>query len=440
MSLENRARWRLCRSRVTGLIVLLACLTGNASALGAPATSPTAAGSGEESPRQAGSVRLVLPPVIYAVPGIETNLFFDNAVLVLNPRSVAFDVRCDKGIQLKERWAFTPDVKDVGEYPIDVTVRDTTNAVVSHAHSVVRVSPKDRGGGGVMTLLLVGDSLTDYSVYPRHLYELGLLDDSLHFKLIGCRGPNNAPATGELRHEGYSGWTAEAFCTFHGPLSRSGQFKRPDTGSPFIYDDGADGKPHLDFARYCKTFNDGRGPDAITILLGTNDVFTATDENIDQITDKMLGYYDQLIEAFHQVRPDTRIGIVITTPPSRSQDGFRGYVGASKQTRVQYRRNQHRVVEKMIERYAGREAEQIYLVPAYLNLDTERNFPTATSKAAARSLSDVVRVTNGAHPSSEGYFQIADSLYCWLKAIAPASAVSPGTGSAGTGLTGNDKR
>ncbi len=126
-----------------------------------------------------------------------------------------------------------------------------------------------------------------------------------------------------------------------------------------------------------------------------------------------LGNVDRFAYSFNQ------IGVILTTPPSRSQDGFRNYTGKGRQTRWQYRRDQHRLVEAMIKRYAGREGEHIFLVPAYLNLDTERHFPTWTARANARATTQATRVNDGAHPSDEGYFQIADSIYCWLKAVAP---------------------
>ncbi len=370
---------------------------------------------------QPGRVRLLLPPKIYAVPGIETNLYFDNVVLVLNPRNYAFDVNCPKGMQLDERWTFTPAAKDVGDYPIEITVRDESNNVVAEGHSIVHVVPKERGSEQPTTLLIVGDSYTEASIYPQHLLDLAIHDDRLHLKFIGCRGPDDAPAQGELRDEGYSGWTAEAFVTMRGPYARSGQYVPSQTGSPFVYDD-AGGKAELDFGRYCKQFNDGHGPDAISICLGVNDIFTATDENIEQRVDTTIGYFDQLVDAFHKVRPDTEIGVVLVTPPSRSQDGFRNYTGAGRQTRWQYRRNLHRLLEKLVKHFGGRESEHIYIVPAYINIDAERDFPTWTSHASTDSTVDLVRVNNGSHPSEAGYFKIADSIYCWLKAVTP-----PGT-------------
>lgn len=362
-----------------------------------------------------GDVRLILPPVIYARPGIEANVYFDNVVLELNADDYAFDAICDKGMQLQERWTFTPTEKDVGDIPIEILVRDESNTVVARGKSLVRVIAKTKRSSPV-TLLLVGASLTEYSVYPQDLLDLDSRDDTLDLKLIGSRGREDGPPTGPLRHEGYSGWTAQAFITISGPKARTGYFKQ--TGSPFIYEDEP-GKLVLDFPRYCKQFNGGVGPDAITIHLIPNDVFTCTDETIEKRVDGMIGYYDQLIDSFHKARSDTRVGVILTAPASKSQDGFRNYIGAGHQTRWQYRRNIHRAWERMIEHYAGREGEHIYLVPSYVNFDAVRGFPTWTAPANARSAETAVRIYNGTHPSAAGYHQIADSIYCWLGATAP---------------------
>jgi hypothetical protein len=400
----------LWRRVLLGSLILLVLLTSLAAVVTAATPATTTAPI-------AGPVRLVLPAVIYARPGIEANLYFDNVVLALDTDDYAFDAICDKGMQLKERWTFTPTEKDVGEFPIEIAVRDESNAVVARGRSLVRVVPKTKRAAPI-TLLLVGASLTEYSVYPQDLLDLDSRDDSLELKLIGSRGREDGPPTGPLRHEGYSGWTAQAFITISGPNARTGYFKQ--TGSPFTYQDEA-GKFVLDFPRYCKQFNDGKGPDAITIHLIPNDVFTCTDETIDKRVDGMIGYYDQLVESFHKARSDTRVGVILTAPGSKGQDGFRNYIGAGRQTRWQYRRNIHRAWERMIEHYGGREDEHIYLVPLYANFDAVRGYPTWTAPANARSAETAVRIYNGTHPSAPGYHQFADSIYCWLAATAPSS-------------------
>lgn len=363
--------------------------------------------------KQAGPVRLILPPVVNATPGIECNIYFDNIILTLDRDDYAFEVVCEQGMQLSERWTFTPAEKDIGEYPVMIRVFDSSNALIASGGSVLRVVPDAFMSGRRATLLIVGASFTEYSVYPRHVLDLSRRGGAHGLRLIGSRGAGNMPPTNDLRHEGYSGWTAQAFATSVGPVSRSGYHHRPGTGSPFVYA-RPDGTSYLDFAAYCREFNEGAGPDMVTIQVGTNDVFSATDETIDRVIDEMFGHYEALIDSIHEARRDTHVGVVMVTPPSASQDGFRNYRGASKQTRWQLRRNQHRLMERMVERFAGREGGYVHLLPSYLNLDCDVNFPTWTAARHARSKETLTRVNNGTHPSESGYQQIGDGLYAWV--------------------------
>ena len=184
-----------------------------------------------------------------------------------------------KACELEERWTFTPEAKDVGEYPIEVTVRDESNAVIARARTILRRSqrPRVRSLDDTATRR---HSYTEYSVYPQHLLDLGLHDDHLHLKFIGSRGPDNAPATGELRHEGYSGWTAQAFVTLRGPFARSGQYKPLADGKPIrLRRCGRQASTRL--RTILQAIQRWAWPDFNTIDLGVNDVFTATDENIE---------------------------------------------------------------------------------------------------------------------------------------------------------------
>lgn len=365
---------------------------------------------------QAGKVRLVLPPVIYATPEVECNLYFDNVILTTNVENYAFDLRCDLGLQMRERWAVTPTQENVGDHSVVVEVRDEANELVARGESVVRVELPPTKVAQPVTLLVVGDSLTEASIYPQQIVELANGGGTRWLELIGTRGPKNMPPTGDVKHEGYSGWTANAFTLFSGPLARSGYYQRGATGSPFIYE-GQNGATKLDFARYCADVNDGKCPDLVTIGLGTNDVFAAKDDNIDGELGKMLVHYDAVVNSIRTACPKTRIGVQLTTPPSTSQDGFRNYRGAGKQTRWQYRRNQHRLIEQLLAHYGNRESENLYVIPTYLNLDAAHNFPTARERINAESKKFVMRVANGAHPSEAGYRQIGDAIYAWVVAM-----------------------
>jgi lysophospholipase L1-like esterase len=357
----------------------------------------------------AGPVRLALPPMLYGVPGIEMNVYFDNVLLTTNINNYAVDVICAKGQQQVERWTWTPAQGDVGELPLELAVYDQQNNLVARAKTTIHVAPPDAGAGRNVSVLMIGDSLTHQSEYPLRVLELCQPAGNPVVKMIGSFAPRGEDSP--IRHEGYGGWTAHRHMTHFTETARTGDYKL--RGSPFLYA-GEDGKPALDFKRYCDEYNDGHAPDVVTIFLGPNDIYNATEQTQEAAIDKMLRYYDGIVEMVHNHSPQTRIGVMLPVPPCATQDGFgaNSYCG---QTRWQYRRNQHRLVERMIEQYSDREEERISLVPVEINIDCARGYPVRTAPSSAASSDTIVRQNNAVHPATSGYNQIGDALYCWLK-------------------------
>lgn len=370
----------------------------------------SAAGADDTQP-MAGPLRLVLPPVIYAVPGIETNLYFDNVVLAPNTANYVFDVICPVGAQQQDRWTFTPTAEKVGRYALVLEVRDDQNQLIARGASTLVVSPADSGGGRKVRWLFIGDSLTAASVYPARVVELCQGEANPVLTLIG----SHTPRGNDIRHEGYGGWTAERFVTHYREIARTGDPKQ--RGSPFLYQ-GPDARPQLDFVRYLQDVGDGEPPDVVTIFLGPNDVFRDTDQTIDAAIDNMLRHYEQLVQMVHVAHPQTLIGVMLAVPPAATQDAFGANYGSS-QTRWQYRRNQHRLVERMLEAFGNREARHIYLVPTVVSLDCLNGYAATVGPANAHSSVEVRRLNNGVHPDASGYRQIGDALYAWFKARMP---------------------
>lgn len=369
-----------------------------------------------------GEARLLLPPVIHALEGLEANVYFDNAFLLLNPANVVADVTCRKGSQQAERWTWTPKPEDAGEFPFTLELRDGANAVVARASSVVKVRPRRYAGSAEkpLSLLIIGDSLTAASIYPERILELAK-EDHLPLHLVGSRGPGveEGKAPGEVRHEGYGGWTAERFATHYTGKARGGPYK--ECGSPFLYQADpakADGVPRLDFARYLSDVGETKNPDFVTILLGCNDTFGASDDTIEAQIDTFTRHTETLLAMIRGASPESRIGLILPMPPAGSQDAFGANYG-SGQTRWQYRRNRHRLVERIVATFSGREADHIHLVPAHLNLDPVHGFPSVTVPAHARTETIVVRHSNGVHPSAEGYRQIGEAVYAWVRSFDP---------------------
>ncbi|HND53409.1 MAG TPA: SGNH/GDSL hydrolase family protein, partial [Pirellulaceae bacterium] len=356
-----------------------------------------------------GKLRLRLPPVIQAVVGLETNLYFDNVILTINPANFAPDVICTKGKQQVERWTFTPVDADVGDHPLKLEFRDDENRLVARAVTTVRVVAADSKKDQELSLLLIGDSLTHASVYPQRLVELCKQPGNPKLTLVGSYGPGGMP--GEVRHEGYGGWTAQRFATHFTGTAREGDYRM--RGSPFLYRTG-DAAPRLDFARYCADVNGGKAPDVVAVFLGPNDIFSLNDETLEAGLDNILKHYDQLREMVQTPGSTTKFAAMLPAPPAATQDAF-GANYASGQTRWQYKRNQHRMIERLLEKYGGREAERIYVVPVHLNLDAFNNYPSRLDAPNLHAETKSVRLNNGVHPSAPGYRQIGDALYAWLK-------------------------
>ena len=174
--------------------------------------------AGEEKPQAEPEIkteakdplRLVLPPIIYAVPGIETSVYFDNVSLSINPANYVFDVHCNRGHLQQERWTYTPDEKEIGDYKFTLNVIDQNNQIIASQDSRLRVVPTAAGKDKPVSILMIGDSLTHNSTYPRHVRQLSQNFQGPNLKLIGSHNPNNEEG---VQHEGYGGWTAVRFAT-----------------------------------------------------------------------------------------------------------------------------------------------------------------------------------------------------------------------------------
>ena len=358
----------------------------------------------EEPPSR---LRMSLPPDIYAVAGHEISIYFENIVLTPNINNYVLDVTCTRGRQDADRWRYVPVPEDVGEFPLGVRVMDGELNVLGEASTTVHVTAADAGAGKQISLMTVGASLTDSGYYPGEIYTLFLAEGNPTLKMIGS---NPSRVEGAF-DEGYGGWRWETFCT----RWTDGDDYR--ARSPFLRLEGD--TPVLDFQHYLDQHNDGRAPDFITVILGGNDMFSATDAptadgntNIEDALDRMMHYADILLAEFRRVGPDTQIGICTPLAPAASQDAF-GSNYRCTQTRWQYRRNAQRLIERQLEKWGG--DESISIVPTNVNIDCVHGYPAQEEPASARGSTTVLRQSNGLHPNPSGYYQVADSIYYWLK-------------------------
>ena len=349
----------------------------------------------------AGPLHLTLPPAVYAVPGVPMSLYFDNIVLTEKPEAYRFEVKCDIGTSEARRWTVTATDKDTGDHPMEITVKDAQDKVLEHGKIVLRVVPRNAGEGRSMRILIVGDSLTNATHYPHEIARLLSEPHNPKWTMLGTHKP--ASALPGVMHEGYGGWTWASFLTKWDPQPAgvtAGPPARKST-SPFIFAD-AQGKGVFDLPRYFRESCHNQAPDVVTFLLGINDCFAANPEDLsamDKHINGVLDHADKLLAAFHAASPEAVLAVGLTTPPNARESGFEAnYKG--KYHRWGWKRIQHRLVQRMLERLGNRQQEGIHLVPAELNLDPVDGYPD----------------NNGVHPNPTGYAQIGASFYSWMKA------------------------
>jgi hypothetical protein len=380
--------------------------------------------TGEDKPveslksRGINSCRLILPPVVYAVAGTEVNLYFQNLILTPPGRIWIYDVTCEKGHQLVERWTWLPRDEDKGDIPLALEVRDADDKVVATGQTTICVAPAKAGQGQPLRLLCIGDSGTHASVYTAELMKscTGLTQPKL--ELIGTHHPSFA-APGNM-HEGYGGWTFYDFVEKYTDKPVPGDHIQ--RSSPFVF--GSPNGPVFDVPRYVNESCGGVPPDAITIFLGANElariITNPGNPDLDESLGDVLRNADRLIAGWRAAAPKAKIGLITMYPPT-NQDGFGANYGSSRLKYWPYRKAQHRLVEMMIAKYGRREKEDLYVIPAYVMLDTEHAFPTQSQPANGRTTEKVPRIVNALHLES-GYGQLSDAIFGWFKCMAEPNA------------------
>lgn len=351
------------------------------------AVSPAAAAEKTQS------LQLTLPPMFYAVPGVEMSIYFDNIVLTETPKKYRFEVDCEIGTVDQNRWSVTPTESNVGQYSLSVKVTDADGANLGTANTVLQVSKPDAGASrDTCRLLIIGDSLTNATTYSNEIARLLSTPGNPKWQMLGTHKPKSAAAG--VAHEGYGGWTWQRFVSQYEPKPDGTNRKR---SSPFVYL-GKDGKPGLDLPRYFKEECNDLKPDYVIIMLGINDCFSAKQDAIDEKIDGMFTQADILIKALQTAAPQAEVGICLTTPGNYRQEAFYANY-KDRYSRWGWKKIQHRLVQRQIEKFKGRENENLFIIPTELNLDIVDGYP----------------VNNGVHPNKVGYQQIGASIYAWLK-------------------------
>lgn len=365
--------------------------------------------------------RLILPPVIYASVGYETNVYFDNVFLCLNPRNYAFEFHCDIGRCDEKRWRYIPAADDIGIYTATLTVRDESGIAAEGTTRIVVSDPAAKAGHP-FRLLMIGDSLTDQTHFPARVHAL-CQTHAFPVTMLGTNCPEELqhdpfqliqyPASELLpgvRHEGWGGWSARSFLCKTQPDDCT-PFHHWNRRSPFLEADG-----RFDFKAYLDRNAAGLPPDIITIVLGCNDIHGATDETIEALVNAWLDNEEKLVAELRKDVTDAIFGLSFIHYGAQSQDAYGKNFGCAVHA-WQSTRNKFYANARFLQRFGGREQEKLYLLPLQVNLDRDHGFPKQEEKAAQHFPDNVIRQCNAYHPNPNGYSQVGDTYFAWLTQV-----------------------
>ena len=318
---------------------------------------------------------IILPPKLYGVANKEINIYFEN-IVKNNLKNYYVNVICTKGKQEEGRWTYTSTSPET--LTLTIELYDEDAYVVTRANTTIYIKSDAVGNGVTKSALVIGDSTINAGKITQRMLD-NFSTDVMNLTLLGSRGvsPN--------LHEGRGGWSIASYRT---------NAEYSGVVNPFYNPTSAD----FDFAYYMSQ-KGYISVDYVILNLGINDVFAyGTDKEVNTKIDQMLTDFDFLINNIKSYDTNIKIGLNITIPPNASQNAF-GVAYGSGQTQWRYKRNNVIWIKRMIDYYRNKEAEKIYLVPINVNIDTVNN------------------INDGVHPKDEGYYQLGDVMYYFLKSF-----------------------
>ena len=317
---------------------------------------------------------IVLPPNIPCVIDKEIHIYLDNILQYGNAyKAERMEVKnkgdlFEYGYEYKPITGYTAETINVDYY--------TGKTIGLTGSTVLKPVLANAGSGLTKKVIIIGESTSDNAVFMGELGNL-FTSDAMHVNLIGTRG--TPPNMNEARAGWQSGW----FNTLQ------------QAGSPSVINAFFNPLTSLfDFSYYMtqQAFPD---VDYVCINLGLNDA----DANLTPAT--VIANYTLMINSIRAFNSNIKIFIGLSNLPEKFGN-----------TGMKYLKDRLlEIIKALILQYGNRESEGYFLTPIYTNIDPYWDMQYTDRAMSARNSKTTTIGTNGVHPSTIGYYKMADTHY-----------------------------
>lgn len=342
-------------------------------------------------------IDVVLPSKVYGYVGGEFNIYNENVAFITQKDRyyVFWEINDISDYKVySDRLELIPTTQMIGTHTITCFVKDKYNSITVYKKQITFEIIANQSVSN-KKVLFIGDSLTNAGYYPHFIEYLS----NNGIQSIGTRETEVWSSFVEGRkdivhHEGRGGWSAQDY-------TRTYPNYRTNYDNPFW-----DGNK-FDFGYYMSEQGYSR-PDAVFLNLGTNEV---------EALDKQVEAIKIMINSIHDYDSTIPVFVHLITPPATQDgwaytgDGSSGY-SDSNLFDMNARAERKRYIEEFDNKITN-----VFISPAYFNLDRFNDYATVEEQLSQRNPKMVVRQANNVHPSRYGYYKLADVYYADLMNI-----------------------
>ena len=332
------------------------------------------------------AVNILIPNTIYGVVGVETNIYWDNAIQCSNIDDVIVQVNGGSGVNLGSCWRYKPT--SAGSFTFTVYVRDKNYRVLAQKTITFTATVKAVDSATTINAILIGDSMFD-NQYHIPALTADFTSTNITFNVLGTR----------TYSEGRGGWTSTQYVSVASAGGVSNPFYNPNTQTfDFSYYMTNQGYSNIDFVFIALGTNDARGVSNFTDYQNASLVPV---KNLKTMIDSIIAY-----------DPSITIGLCLPAIGAKMQYPF-AINNSTYQPESLFKaviQLQNANIESVFTNYGN-----VFIVPMGLSIDNEYGYPTSSVAVSDRITSTITVQSDPYHPTSEGYGQFADCEFCFIR-------------------------